>query len=243
MNRKSEYIDGFRKGIPIGLGYLPVSFTFGVMAVAGGIPVLLTVFTSVSNLTSAGQFAGAKLIFASAGYFEIALTTFVINIRYMLMSLSLSQKVESKMTNLERWVLAFGITDEIFAVAMQQREEINAKYLSGLIATPYVGWALGTLLGATATGLLPDSLRNALGIAIYGMFIAIIIPPACKAKPIAMVVLLSTALSCCFQWLPFLNQISTGWVIIICAVVVSAYAAVRYPMDEEEPPEKAGGVG
>ena len=243
MNRKSEYIDGFRKGIPIGLGYLPVSFTFGVMAVAGGIPVLLTVFTSVSNLTSAGQFAGAKLIFASAGYFEIALTTFAINIRYMLMSLSLSQKVESKMTNLERWVLAFGITDEIFAVAMQQREEINAKYLSGLIATPYVGWALGTLLGATATGLLPDSLRNALGIAIYGMFIAIIIPPACKAKPIAMVVLLSTALSCCFQWLPFLNQISTGWVIIICAVVVSAYAAVRYPMDEEEPPEKAGGVG
>ena len=88
------------------------------------------------------------------------------------------------MTNLERWVLAFGITDEIFAVAIQQKQEVNAKYLSGLVITPYVGWALGTLLGATATGLLPDSLRNALGIAIYGMFIAIIIPPACKAKPI-----------------------------------------------------------
>ena len=229
--------------MPICLGYLSVSFAFGIMATQGGLPAWVALLISMTNLTSAGQVAGTQLILAGRMYVEIAVTTFIINIRYMLMSLSLSQKVESKMTNLERWVLAFGITDEIFAVAMQQREEINAKYLSGLIATPYVGWALGTLLGATATGLLPDSLRNALGIAIYGMFIAIIIPPACKAKPIAMVVLLSTALSCCFQWLPFLNQISTGWVIIICAVVVSAYAAVRYPMDEEEPPEKAGGVG
>ena len=174
---------------------------------------------------------------------EIAVTTFIINIRYMLMSLSLSQKVESRMTNLERWVLAFGITDEIFAVAIQQKEEVNAKYLSGLVITPYVGWALGTLLGATATGLLPASLRNALGIAIYGMFIAIIIPPACKAKPIAMVVLLATVLSCCFKWLPILNQISSGWVIIICAVVVSAYAAARYPIDDKPAPEKAGGTG
>lgn len=229
--------------MPICLGYLSVSFAFGIMATQGGLPAWVALLISMTNLTSAGQVAGTQLILAGGMYVEIAVTTFIINIRYMLMSLSLSQKVESKMTNLERWVLAFGITDEIFAVAMQQREEINAKYLSGLIATPYVGWALGTLLGATATGLLPDSLRNALGIAIYGMFIAIIIPPACKAKPIAMVVLLSTALSCCFQWLPFLNQISTGWVIIICAVVVSAYAAVRYPMDEEESPEKAGGIG
>lgn len=234
---------GLKDGMPICLGYLSVSFAFGIMATQGGLPVWVALLISMTNLTSAGQVAGTQLILAGGTYVEIAVTTFIINIRYMLMSLSLSQKVESRMTNLQRWVLAFGITDEIFAVAIQQKEEVNAKYLSGLVITPYVGWALGTLLGATATGLLPDSLRNALGIAIYGMFIAIIIPPACKAKPIAMVVLLATVLSCCFKWLPILNRISSGWVIIICAVVVSAYAAVRYPIDDEPAPEKAGGAG
>ena len=234
---------GLKDGMPICLGYLSVSFAFGIMATQGGLPVWVALLVSMTNLTSAGQVAGTQLILAGGTYVEIAVTTFIINIRYMLMSLSLSQKVESRMTNLERWVLAFGITDEIFAVAIQQKEEVNAKYLSGLVITPYVGWALGTLLGATATGLLPASLRNALGIAIYGMFIAIIIPPACKAKPIAMVVLLATVLSCCFKWLPILNQISSGWVIIICAVVVSAYAAARYSMDEEPGPEKGGGTG
>ena len=234
---------GLKDGMPICLGYLSVSFAFGIMATQGGLPVWVALLISMTNLTSAGQVAGTQLILAGGTYVEIAVTTFIINIRYMLMSLSLSQKVESRMTNLERWVLAFGITDEIFAVAIQQKEEVNAKYLSGLVITPYVGWALGTLLGATATGLLPDSLRNALGIAIYGMFIAIIIPPACKAKPIAMVVLLATVLSCCFKWLPILNQISSGWVIIICAVVVSAYAAARYPIYDEPAPEKAGGTG
>ena len=234
---------GLKDGMPICLSYLSVSFAFGIMATQGGLPVWVALLISMTNLTSAGQVAGMQLILAGGTYVEIAVTTFIINIRYMLMSLSLSQKVESRMTNLERWVLAFGITDEIFAVAIQQKEEVNAKYLSGLVITPYVGWALGTLLGATATGLLPDSLRNALGIAIYGMFIAIIIPPACKAKPIAMVVLLATVLSCCFKWLPILNQISSGWVIIICAVVVSAYAAARYPIDDEPAPEKAGGTG
>ena len=234
---------GLKDGMPICLGYLSVSFAFGIMATQGGLPVWVALLISMTNLTSAGQVAGTQLILAGGTYVEIAVTTFIINIRYMLMSLSLSQKVESRMTNLERWVLAFGITDEIFAVAIQQKEEVNAKYLSGLVITPYVGWALGTLLGATATGLLPASLRNALGIAIYGMFIAIIIPPACKAKPIAMVVLLAAVLSCCFKWLPILNQISSGWVIIICAVVGSAYAAARYPIDDEPAPEKAGGTG
>ena len=127
MNRKSEYIDGFRKGIPIGLGYLPVSFTFGVMAVAGGIPVLLTVFTSVSNLTSAGQFAGAKLIFASAGYFEIALTTFVINIGYMLMSLALSQRLEEKTSVWQRLLIGYGVTDEVFAIASVEKKRLTAQ--------------------------------------------------------------------------------------------------------------------
>lgn len=233
---------GLKDGMPICLGYLSVSFAFGILATQGGLPVWVALLISMTNLTSAGQVAGTQLILTGGMYIEIAITTFIINIRYMLMSLSLSQKVEAKMTNLQRWILAFGITDEIFAVAIQQKEEVSAKYLSGLIVTPYVGWALGTFLGATAAGLLPMSLRDALGIAIYGMFIAIIIPPARKARPVAVVVMLSIVMSCAFKWLPLLNLISSGWVIIICAVLVSAYAAARYPIDEEAPEmEKAGG--
>jgi predicted branched-subunit amino acid permease len=224
---------GLKDGIPICLGYISVSFAFGMMAVQGGLPVWVALLISMTNLTSAGQFAGTALILSGGMYIEIAVTTFVINIRYMLMSLSLSQKVETAMTNLERWVLSFGVTDEIFAVAMQQKGEINARYFSGLIATPYIGWALGTLLGATATGFLPPSVRSALGIAIYGMFIAIIIPPAKKVRPIAIVIVLSALLSCFFKYVPVVNSLSGGWVIIICAVIASALAAFRWPVDDD----------
>ena len=223
---------GLKDGMPICLGYLSVSFAFGIMATQGGLPVWVALLISMTNLTSAGQVAGTQLILAGGTYVEIAVTTFIINIRYMLMSLSLSQKVESRMTNLERWVLAFGITDEIFAVAIQQKEEVNAKYLSGLVITPYVGWALGTLLGATATGLLPDSLRNALGIAIYGMFIAIVVPVAKKVRPVLKVVALSVVLSCAVHYLPVLNQISSGFAIILCTVVAAAAGAVLFPVKE-----------
>jgi len=205
-----------------------------MMATQGGLPVWVALLISMTNMTSAGQFAGTELILSGGLYIEIAVTTFVINIRYMLMSLSLSQKVDEAMTSLERWVLSFGVTDEIFAVSMQQKGSINARYLSGLIATPYIGWTLGTLLGGTATNLLPMGVRTALGIAIYAMFIAIIIPPAKKSRPVLKVILLSVALSCIFKWVPGLNLISSGWVIIICAVIASAYAALRYPVHDAE---------
>ena len=183
------------------------------------------------HLRRAGGRDGADL---SGGlYVEIAVTTFVINIRYMLMSLSLSQKVDEAMTTLQRWVLSFGVTDEIFAVAMQQKGSINARYFSGLILTPYCGWALGTFLGAAATGILPESLRSALGIAIYGMFLAIIIPPSRTSKPIRRVVIFAGVLSCLFTWTPGLNRLSSGWVIIVCAVAASALAALRYPVAKE----------
>lgn len=234
MEQELTFRKGMRDGIPICLGYLSVSFTFGMMAVESGLPVGIAMLISMTNLTSAGQFAGTALIVSGGMYVEILVTTFIINIRYMLMSLSLNQRVDEAMTNLQRWVLSFGITDEIFAVSMQQKGSINAKYLSGLIFTPYIGWSLGTLLGATATGFMPDSLRSALGIAIYGMFIAIIVPPAVKAKPVAIVVGISVALSCLFRFTPGLNQLSGGWVIILCAVIASAFGALRYPVHNHE---------
>lgn len=223
---------GLRDGLPICLGYISVSFAFGMMVTQNGLPIWTAVLISMTNFTSAGQFAGTELILSNGLYLEIAFTTFIINIRYMLMGLSLSQRIAPKMTTVQRCILAFGNTDEIFAVAMQQKSSITARYLAGLILTPYTGWALGTLLGATATGILPSSARSALGIAIYGMFIAIIVPPAKKARPIAFTILIATGLSCFFKWTPLLNTLSGGWVIIICAIAASAVAALRYPIDD-----------
>jgi len=232
---------GLRDGLPICLGYLSVSFAFGMMAVEGGLPVWAAVLISMTNLTSSGQFAGTALIFAGGSYLEIGITTFVINIRYMLMSLSLSQKVEPNMPALSRSILSFGNTDEVFAVAMQQQGKIPSCYLSGLILTPYCGWTLGTFLGAACTGILPLSVRSALGIAIYGMFIAIIIPPSRHSRAVLVTVLLSTAISCLFAFTPGFEQLSSGWVIIICAILAAGYAAFRFPVDVEplEEGEKA----
>lgn len=230
---------GLYDGLPICLGYLSVSFTFGMMATEHGLPAWIALLISMTNLTSAGQFAGLSLIVTGGLYLEVAVTTFVINIRYMLMSLSLSQKLDPQMSTWQRCVLAFGNTDEIFAVAMQQQGEVNARYLTGLILTPYFGWAAGTLLGATATGFLPAAVRSALGIAIYGMFLAIIVPPATKLRPVAVTVALAAAVSCIFRYTPLLRDLSAGWVIILCALIAAGFAALRYPVDDAEGEEDA----
>lgn len=236
---QKSFIKGFNDGMPIFFGYISVSFTFGMMTSENGLPFWIALLISFTNLTSAGQFAGTALIISGGTYIEIAITTFVINIRYMLMSLSLAQKAEPEMTTLQRMILSFGITDEVFAVAMQQKSKISAAYLAGLITMPYIGWMTGTLLGATTTGLLPLSLRSALGIAIYGMFIAIIIPPARQSRPITFVIILSIILSCLFRWVPFLRSLSTGWIIIICAILAAGLAALRYPIETSQKEEKA----
>lgn len=229
---------GLKDGIPICLGYLSVSFTFGMMATEGGLPVWIAVLISITNLTSAGQFAGTALILSGGMYIEIAITTFIINIRYMLMSLSLSQKVEDQMTVPQRLGLSFGVTDEIFAVAMQQKGFINAKYLLGLIVTPYFGWAIGTFLGAAATSFLPLAVRSALGIAIYGMFLAIIVPPSTKSRPILLTVLIAAILSCILHYVQqFYHNLSSGWIIIICAVIASAIGAWKFPVADPQEQE------
>ena len=235
------FFRGMKDGLPICLGYLSVSFTFGMMTTENGLPIWVGVLISMSNFTSAGQFAGTELILSGGMFLEIAVTTFIINIRYML--ISLSQKIDPNMTTLERCILSFGNTDEIFAVAMQQRGSVHASYLAGLILTPYLGWTVGTLLGASAAGILPLTVRSALGIAIYGMFIAIIVPPARSVKPVAVTILTAAALSCVFRYTPGLDGVSSGWVIIVCAVIASALSALRYPVDEEEEKQKEHDCG
>lgn len=229
-----RYIDGLKKGLTIGLGYIPVSFTFGFMAVSGGMPAWIAVFISMSNLTSSGQFAGTQLIFAGASYLEIAITTLIINIRYSLMSLSLSQKLVPKTSVLHRLLFSFGITDEIFAVASMEKEQIDHVFMYGLITLPFIGWTAGTVLGAFSTGILPDSLKGAMGIALYAMFIALIIPPSKHSRPVLIIVLISIAITCIIKYLPILSFISSGFRIIIASVLAAGIGTFLFPEATEE---------
>lgn len=228
-----EFIFGIKKGIPIALGYIPVSFTFGLMAVNGGIPVWIAILISLTNLTSAGQFAGASLIIANASLIEITLTTFVINIRYMLMSLSLSQKIVQRMPVVKRGIIAFGITDETFTVASLEKGEIGFPYMFGLITCPYLGWALGTALGALTSSILPETLQNSMGIALYAMFIALVVPASKKSKAALVVVVIAIFISSFIAWVPYFSHISGGWSIIIATVVASGIGAVIFPKEDE----------
>lgn len=232
--RKNEFIQGIRHGIPICLGYFSVSFAFGMTAVLSGLPVWAAVLVSLTNLTSAGQFAGCNLLLSHAALAEVAMTTVIINIRYFLMSLSVSQKVEEKMSIGQRLLTAFGITDEIFAVSVMQPGRLSASYMAGLILMPILGWTGGTFLGAVATTLMPEVLSNALGIALYGMFIAIIIPPARKEKSVLFTVLLAVFCSLLFTYAPLLKNLSSGWAIIVITLLVSAVSATIFPREMED---------
>ncbi len=232
--KKQEFLEGIRDGIPICLGYFSVSMAFGLTAVLSGIPIWAAVVISLTNLTSAGQFAGMNLIAAQGALVEIGLTTLIINIRYFLMSISVSQKVEQKMTMKERMAVAFGITDEIFAVSMQRDHALTTPYMAGLIITPVLGWTGGTLVGAVATSLMPPVLSNAFGIALYGMFIAIIVPPAKEQKNVLFAVVLAIAASVACKYLPLIKNLSSGWTIILITLVVCVIAAWLFPVEESE---------
>ncbi len=224
---------GIRHGIPIALGYLSVSFAFGMKAVGDGLTVLQAVLISMTNLTSAGQLAALPLMAAGGSLTEMALTQLTINLRYALMSLSLGRKLDGTMKTPQRMFFSFANTDEIFAVASSQPGKVGKMYLYGLMLTPWIGWSLGTLLGAAAGTLLPEFVRRALGIAIYGMFLAIILPPARALKPVRMVTAAAVALSLCFHYIPGLNGISSGFSIIICAVAAAALGALIFPEEEK----------
>lgn len=232
--KKKEFLEGIRDGIPICLGYFSVSMAFGLTAVMSGIPIGAAVMISLTNLTSAGQFAGMSILGAGGSLVEIGLTTFIINLRYFLMSISLSQKVEQKMSLKERLGVSFGITDEIFAVSMQRDHEVTSAYMAGLIVTPVLGWTGGTFVGAVATSFMPAILSNALGIALYGMFIAVIVPPAREQKNVLFAVALAIAASVACKYLPVIKNLSGGWTIILITLVVCVIAASLFPVEESE---------
>lgn len=234
MFSTADFKRGLAAGLPIGIGYVPVAFTFGFMAVSGGLPVWAAVLISFTNLTSAGQFAGTNLIIAGAGYVEVALTTFIINLRYILMSLALSQKVDAAAPLTERLIWSFGITDETFVVASMEKKTLTSSYMFGLIALPIVGWNVGTLLGGSISQVLPVALQNAMGIGLYAMFVALIIPAARDSIHILFIILIAVAVNCLLMYIPAFSFISSGFRIILATVAASAVGAWLYPETEEE---------
>ncbi len=224
-------VRGIKDGIPIGLGYFSVSFSFGILAVAEGLTWWEAVLISMTNLTSAGQFAGVTVMAAAGSLAELAVTQFVINLRYALMSISLSQKVSDRFRGVSRAILGFGITDEIYAVAMGHDGPVTRSYFTGLCIIPYIGWALGTLGGAVCGNILPEIICDALGIALYGMFIAIVIPPMKHDRKVVIVVLMAIAVSLVFNYVPVINHISAGFAIIISSIIAAAVGALLFPKD------------
>ncbi len=237
MKLHNSFLRGIIDGLPICIGYISVSFAFGIMAVGCGLSPLEALLISMTNLTSAGQMAGTPIIAAGGSLIELAFTQLVINSRYALMSVALSQKLDRSVTMLDRLLISFGNTDEIFAVSTGKDGTIGKKYFYGLMLTPWLGWSLGTILGAVAGSALPEIVTSALGVAIYAMLIAIVVPRARAHTPTALCAFCAIILSCAFKYLPDLAEFNSkysGFVIIICAVVASFVFALLFPIEQEE---------
>ncbi|MDE6784517.1 MAG: AzlC family ABC transporter permease [Ruminococcus sp.] len=227
----SDFSRGMTHGIPIALGYLSVSFGFGITAAASGLSVFEASAISATNLTSAGQAAGIDVIAAGGTILEMILLQLTINIRYSLMALSLSQKLDKRFTASHRLVASYGITDEIFAVCSAQKGMLSPAYMYGMILIAAAGWVMGTFLGASAGQLLPESVSSALGIVLYGMFLAIIVPPSRKNRNILCVVIAAAVLSLLFRYV--LTAVSSGFAVIICAVSAAVLGALIFPVKDE----------
>lgn len=232
--RKEEFMQGAKDSIPIMLGYLAVSFGLGCKIVDSGLTILQGATMSLTNVTSAGQFAGLQIIVACGTLAEMVLTQFIINLRYALMSLSLSQKLDEKMTLLQRFIVAFANTDEIFAVAMNHQKSVTFPYMLGLQLPPIFGWTLGTILGGVAYYLMPESVSTAMSVMLYGMFIAIVIPAAKTKKSVLLVSCLAIFLSCLFAYVPFLSFVPGGIVIILCTIIAATVGSILFPVDDKE---------
>ena len=228
------YREGLRDGLPIGLGYLSVSFGFAIWAVKQGIPGIVLVVLSGTNLTSAGQVAGVTVMAAGGLLIELALTEFIINLRYALMSVTLTQKLHPAFRLWQRMIAAFFVTDEIFAVSSTRKGLLTFPYMMGLGCLPWIGWTVGTALGAFAGTLLPAALSAALGIAIYGMFMAIIVPPAMEERGVLLAVFAAVGLGLILRYVPLFRFLSEGFVIIISAVFGACLAAWLKPVKAGE---------
>lgn len=230
---RALFVQGMKAGVPIGLGYFAVSFTLGIAAQKAGMSAFQSGFMSAAMLASAGQFAGIQALVSGAGYVEMIVTEIVVNLRYLLMSGALSQKVRRDKPFFHRFFMAYGVTDEIFAVSMGVEGKLDPCYMYGATAVAAPGWVAGTVMGALLGMALPPRMMSAMGVALYGMFLAVVVPPSRKSRIIAGVVLASMAASAAFPWIPLAGKLSSGIQIILLTIMVSAAAAVLFPVKEE----------
>ncbi len=224
---------GVRDAFPICLGYLSVSFAFGMIASGRGMPAWIAALFSVTCVSGTGQFVGLNLMAAVAPLLEMLCTLAVINARYLLMSVSLSQKLPEKMNLWQRLVIAYGNTDEIFAMASTQARPLTFPYMVGMIFISLAGWLGGTVLGEVAGGVIPESVMAAMNIALYAMYIALIIPDARKSLPVTAVILFASAVSCALTFIPAAGSLGSGWVIIIGGLAASAFGAAVFPREAD----------
>ncbi|MCI8578702.1 MAG: AzlC family ABC transporter permease [Lachnospiraceae bacterium] len=230
---KSWYRRGMRDGIPIGLGYFAVSFTLGIAAKKAGLSALQASVMSAAMLASAGQFAAINMIVSGAGFIEMVMTQIVVNLRYLLMSSALSQKVRRDKPFLHRFLMSYGVTDEVFGISVAVRGKLHPAYMYGAVTTAAPGWVLGTFFGAVVGMILPPRVMSALNVALYGMFLAVVIPPSRKSRIIAGVVVVSMAASTAFAMLPGLKEIPSGFQMMILTILVAGGAAALFPVKEE----------
>lgn len=235
MNNKFWYKKGLKDGIPIALGYFAVAFTLGIAAEKAGLTAIETFFATGTTLASAGGYAGISVIAASGSYIEMFLTMLIVNARYLLMSCSLSQKISPKTSTLHRMGIAFGVTDEIFGISSAVSGYLNPFYNYGAMTVSIPAWASGAALGVILGNVLPASVMSALSVGIFGMFLAIIIPPAKQNKVIMGGIIVSFALSFMFEKLPIItNNISSGLRVIILTVVIALALALLFPVKEDD---------
>lgn len=234
VENKKWYKRGVRDGIPIALGYFAVAFTLGIVAKKAGLSAFQAMLAAGLTNASAGGYAGFTLIAEKAGYLAVAVTELVVNARYLLMSFALSQKLPSNTSTLHRMLVAFDVTDEIFGISVSVDGYLNPFYNYGAMTVAIPGWALGAFFGVVMGNVLPAAIVSALSVGLYGMFLAIIIPPAKKDKVVAGGVITAMVLSFVFAKIPVISGISSGMRVIILTVAISLVLAILFPKEEEE---------
>ncbi len=236
---RTHFAQGLRDGLPIALGYFAVAFTLGIAAKNAGFTTLQAMVESLTNNASAGEYAVFSLVAAGAGYWEVAVMTLVANARYLLMSCSLSQKLAPETSLGHRLLLAYDITDEIFGISVAVPGQLNPWYTYGAMAVAIPGWGLGTFLGVAVGNMLPLRAVSALSVGLYGMFLAVIVPPARKSRVVLALVLLSFAASFLASRWGLLVAVSSGVKTIVLTVAIALAAAILFPVGEEEAGEEA----
>ena len=234
MEKKSkQLLEGMRDGLPIAIGYFAVSFSLGIQARDAGMNVVQAAAMSLTNLTSAGEFAALTIIATGGSYFSMALSQLIINLRYVLMSFALSQRISPDTHTFHRMAMSFGITDEIFGVSVGRKPPLSPFYTYGALLLTIPGWTAGTALGVAAGSILPDNIVNALNIALYSMFIAVFIPASRDDKHVALAVIISMCASYLFTLIPVIKEISQGTRVIILTVCISLIFAILFPVNED----------